>query len=72
MMAKCAQKQLHRPQYDEYASNYDKMDAADKKYLIDFKSSSYFPQFVKEYGGTPFYKEAVSSCSYLKDFVKKR
>ena len=72
MMAKCSQKQLHRPQYDEYANNYDKMDAAEKKYLLDFKRSQYFPQLIKEYGGTPFYKEAFNSCSYLRDFVNKK
>jgi hypothetical protein len=72
MMAKCSQKQLHRPQYDEYANNYDKMDAAEQKYLLDFKRSQYFPQFIKEYSNTPFYKEAFNSCSYLRDFVRKK
>jgi hypothetical protein len=72
MMAKCTQKQLHRPQYDEYASNYDKMDAAEQKYFWDFKRNKYFPQFIKEYSTTPFYKEAYNSCSYLRDFVKKK
>ncbi len=72
MMAKCTQKQLHRPQYDEYASNYDKMDAAEQKYFWDFKRNKYFPQFVKEYSSTPFYKEAYSSCSYLRDFVRRK
>ena len=72
MMAKCAQKQLHRPQYDEYASNYDKMDAAEQKYFQDFKRNKYFTQFIKEYGSTPFYKEAFNSCSYLRDFIKRK
>jgi hypothetical protein len=72
MMAKCSQKQLHRPQYDEYANNYDKMDAAEQKYLLNFKRSQYFPQLVKEYGSTVFYKEAFNSCSYLRDFVKRK
>lgn len=72
MMAKCKQKQLHRPQYEDYASNYDQMEAAEKKYMKDFKFSPLFPQFVKEYSGTAFYKEAMNSCSYLKDFVKKK
>lgn len=72
MMAKCKQKQLHRPQYEEYASNYDKMEEAEKKYMHDFKYSPLFPQLVKEYGSTAFFKEAMSSCSYLKDFVKKK
>ena len=33
--------------------------------LTDFKSNKYFPQFIKEYGNTPFYKQAFNSCSYL-------
>lgn len=72
MMAKCSQKQLHQPQYDEYASNYDKMEVAEKKYFLDFKYNKYFPQLVKEYSNTAFYKEAFNTCSYLSDFVKKK
>ncbi len=72
MMAKCAQKQVHQPQYDEYSSNWDQYDVANKTYWPKFKSNKYFPQFVKEYSNTAFYKEAFSSCSYLRDFVKKR
>ncbi len=72
MMAKCSQKQLHRPQYEEYASNYDKMDIAEQKYFVDFKRNKYFPQLIKEYANTPFYKQAFNSCSYLRDFVRKK
>ena len=72
MMAKCAQKQVHQPQYDEYTANWDQYDIAYKGYLPQFKNNKYFPQFVKEYGNTAFYKEAFSSCSYLRDFVKKK
>ena len=72
MMAKCAQKQTHRPQYDEYTTNYDKMEADEGKYFISFKNNKYFPQFVKEYSTTAFYKEAFSTCSYLRDFVKRK
>ena len=72
MMAKCAQKQIRRPQYDDYTTNYDQYDAADKKYMQEFKNSPLFPQFVKEYNSTAFYKEALTSCSYLRDFVKRR
>ena len=72
MMAKCAQKQIRRPQYDDYTTNYDQYDAADKKYMQEFKNSPLFPQFVKEYSSTAFYKEALTSCSYLRDFVKRR
>lgn len=69
MMAKCAQKNVHRPQYDEFSSNWDKYDEAVKDYYVQFQQSKYFPQLVKEYGNTPFYKEAFNSCSYLRDFV---
>ncbi len=72
MMAKCAQKQVHQPQYSEYRTNWDKYDADQKAYWAKFKANTYFPQFVKEYGNTAFYKEAFSSCSYLRDFVKKK
>ena len=72
MMAKCSQKQIHKPQYDEFANKYDEMDIAEKKYFDNFKHNKYFPQLVKEYGNTPFYKEAFNSCSYLSDFVKKK
>lgn len=72
MMAKCAQKQVHQPQYNEYSANWDKYDEAQKAYWPNFKNSKYFPQFVKEYGNTPFYKEAFNSCSYLRDFVKRK
>jgi len=72
MMAKCAQKQLRRPQYDDYAGNYDKINADEDSYFKNFMSNKYFPQFVRDYGNTAFYKEAYSTCSYLRDFVKKR
>ena len=69
MMAKCNQKTVHRPQYDEYTKSWDQYDSAVKKYYIDFQHSKYFTQFVKEYSNTNFYEEAYSSCSYLRDFV---
>jgi hypothetical protein len=74
MMAKCSQKQIHQPQYSDYSGDnyYDKMDADSKVAWLKFKNNQYFPQFVKEYGNTPFYKQAFSSCSYLRDFVRKK
>lgn len=72
MMAKCAQKQIRRPQYEDYASNYDKMEADEDIYFKNFKANKYFPQFVKDYSNTAFYKEAFSRCSYLRDFMKKK
>ena len=72
MMARCAQKQVHQPQYSEYRINWNKYDADQKLYWSKFTNNSYFPQFVKDYSATAFYKEAFSSCSYLRDFVKKK
>ncbi len=72
MMAKCAQKQIPQPQYGDYPVNWDKYDADYKAYIPLFKNNKYFPQFVKDYSSTAFYKEAFNSCSYLRDFVKKK
>ena len=72
MIAKCAQKQVHQPQYSEYQTNWDQFDTALKNYWPAFENNKYFPKFVKEYSTTPFYKEAFSSCSYLRDFVEKK
>ncbi len=72
MMAKCVQKQVHQPQFDEYANNWDQYDEAIKAYWPLFTNNSYFPQFVKDYSNTAFYREAFSSCSYLRDFVRKK
>lgn len=72
MMAKCSQKQVAKPLYSDYSSNYDQMEAAEKVYWKKFRQNKYFPQFVKEYSSTPFYKEVYNSCSFLKDFVKKK
>jgi len=74
MMAKCSQKQLHQPQYSDYkGDNYwDQMEADRKAYWVKFKDNAYFPQLLREYGNTPFFKEALTSCSYLRDFVKRR
>jgi hypothetical protein len=72
MMAKCAQKQVHQPQYSDYRVNWDKYDQDYKAYWTRFKANSYFPQFIKEYNSTVFYKEAFNSCSYLRDFVKQQ
>lgn len=72
MMAKCSQKIVHKPQYSEYSSNWNAYDAAEADYFKLFKNNKYFPQFVKEYGTTAFYKEAFNSCSYLRDFVQRR
>lgn len=72
MMAKCSQKQVQKPQYASFNYSWDKLDAAEKAYWPKFTNNIYFPDFIKKYSKTPFYKEAYSSCSYLSDFVKKK
>lgn len=70
MMAKCAQKQVGRPQWNEY-KDYDDYDKADEVFMKKFMDNKYFPQFRKTYSNTAFYKEAFSTCSYLQDFVRR-
>jgi hypothetical protein len=72
MMGKCSQKQVHQPQYSEYSTNWDKYNIATADYFTLFKNNTYFPQLVKEYSSTPFYDEAFTSCSYLRDFVNRK
>jgi len=63
MMAKCAQKHIpYRPEWDN----------SNDLYLKSFKKNKYFPQLVADYGNTQFYREAYNTCSYLRDFVKKK
>ncbi|HAO47355.1 MAG TPA: hypothetical protein DCQ97_10545 [Chitinophagaceae bacterium] len=73
MMAKCSQKQVHQPQYDEFPGDkWQQYEAASSAYWPLFTNNKYFPRLIKEYGNTAFYKEALSRCSYLRDFVKKK
>ena len=72
MMAKCSQKQVQRPRYIDFNYNYDQLDMAEKAYWPKFKDNKYFPQLIKDYSATPFYKQAYNSCSYLRDFVKRK
>lgn len=73
MMAKCNQKIQSEPQYSNYTDQaYDRYDDAYKQYFVHFKYNQYFRPLVKEYSKTSFYQEALSSCSYLRDFVKEK
>ncbi len=72
MMAKCIQKQVARPLYNDFNGNWDQQMAAEKIYWDKFRENRYFPQLAKEYSNTTFYKEAYNSCSFLHDFVKKK
>jgi len=72
MMAKCSQKQVPKPLYSDFNYNYNQLDKAEKAYWTNFKKNNHFPQLVKEYNNTPFYKEAYNRCSFLRDFVRKK
>lgn len=73
MMARCKQKQFQQPNYADFSSGgYDVYSKALTAYYDnEFTNSPYFPQLVKEYGTTRFYREAYQSCSYLRDFVAR-
>jgi len=69
MMAKCAQKQIRKPQYADFGyDNWDAYDAAEKVYMKNFMNNKYFPELKKDYGTTKFYQQAFNSCSYLRDY----
>jgi ABC-type microcin C transport system permease subunit YejE len=63
---------VQQPQYDDYGDKYDQYEAAEKSFFVKFKRNKYFPELVKNYSGTPFYKKMFNTCSYLKDFVTRR
>lgn len=70
MVAKCAQRQIPRKDYDY--DNWKASDKAEKEFTKKFISNPLFPQFKKEFGTTKFYKYTLSRCSYLADFDRKR
>lgn len=73
MMARCSQKQVHKPQYGEFGyNNYDEYDQKTKEYYVKFADNPYFPQLRTAFGDTKFFKEAETRCSYLKDFVARK
>jgi hypothetical protein len=70
MMAKCAQKQVkQRPSPSE---DYITSEKNYRDFQNRFMQNKYFPQLSREYGNTDFYKEAFTTCSYLRDFVRKK
>jgi len=65
MKAKCSQKRIrHQPDY-----NFGYEHSPD---FLDFKYNKYFPQLLKDYKDTKFFKEAYNTCSYLKDFLNRK
>lgn len=70
MVAKCEQKQIPGPTWASNTS-YDDYEKAQKAQQKKMKQSPHFTTLAKQYSNTAFYKEAVNTCSYLKDFVRK-
>jgi hypothetical protein len=72
MAAKCRQKQIAVPQYSQYKEweQYQQAEEAYRKKI--FRNDEYFAALKKDYAGTAFYKEALNTCSYLKDFALKK
>lgn len=66
MVAKCAQRQLARPDYNY--ENWVKSDQLEKEFQKKFKRNPLFAKFKSEFGQTRFYKYAYNRCSYLRDF----
>lgn len=71
MAAKCEQKTAGEIPF------YFEGDARQKKSLdawVDAfdKRNSFFTRLGKDFSNTSFYKEAFNSCSYLRDFVKRK
>ena len=69
MAAKCAQKQNVVPTYALF-SDYDEFEDAWETYTQTIRSNKYFDRFKAQYQSTPFYKEMINSCVYLKDYLK--
>jgi hypothetical protein len=51
--------------------DWDTYQNAKKAQEKKIMSSPRFTTLAKEYSNTAFYKEAVNTCSYLADFVRK-
>ncbi|GAA4336048.1 hypothetical protein [Flaviaesturariibacter amylovorans] len=65
LVAKCRQRQFARPDYSAPM-------AAEKAFERNFRENPYFPQYIREFGDTRFYKYSYNRCGYLRDFVKKQ
>lgn len=70
LVAKCAQRQIPRQDYDY--NNWKAADKAEKEFIKKFINNPLFPQFKKEFGATKFYKYTLTRCSYLADFDKRK
>jgi hypothetical protein len=66
MVAKCAQRQIARPDYNY--ENWDESDRLEKEFQQKFRRNPLFAKFKAEFGQTRFFKYAYNRCSYLRDF----
>jgi len=62
MAAKCRQKQIPAPEDIVYGDTDDQYSKAERR-------NPYFKELKKNYSKTAFYQQAVSECSYLRDFL---
>lgn len=74
MAAKCDQKQFPKEIPAEYGfDNAQQYKAALREWITAFnKKNNYYSRLTKEYQATKFYKEAVNTCAYLKDFAARK
>ncbi|NML20458.1 hypothetical protein HHL16_06215 [Pseudoflavitalea sp. G-6-1-2] len=71
MVAKCEQKQIPVPQWGRNMEwdTYSKLQKEHEQKIMTNKVR--FTALAKEYNTTPFFKEAINTCSYLGDFVRR-
>lgn len=70
LVAKCAQRQIPRPDYNY--NDWTAADKAEKEFMKKFMNNPLFSQFKKEFGTTKFYKYTLTRCTYLADFDKRK
>lgn len=71
LVIKCAQRQLIKPDYENYP-DYDQYSAEMGRFEKKFKYNPLFANFKKEFGETKYYNYVFNRCSYLRDFVESR
>ncbi|RYY94988.1 MAG: hypothetical protein EOO11_16775 [Chitinophagaceae bacterium] len=70
MMAKCTQKALPRPSWNNLI--YEQWEQKNAEFEVKFRNNPMFPGFVKDFGDTKFYQYTYKRCSYLRDFVQQQ
>lgn len=73
MAAKCDQKQVGNLPYFYSFDSQNEYNIALRNWISAFdKRNSFYSQLNRNFSNTPFYKEAFTTCSYLRDFVQKK